>query len=146
MEEWSHVLSQGRASSSDTLEKGPGRSFGWNWKKPHHDYLGKKPSVLGLGRGKLKEGLCVLGAAMSSFQGRRGPRREVTLEEALDIHREVRSMKRTEVLMWKSLKKNKQQKGQLRIESGHKREVGLRREPAQRAQAGRLVSLAGHCF
>lgn len=53
--------------------------------KTHHDYLGKKPSVLGLGWGKLKEGLCVLGAAMSSFQGRRGPRREVTLEEALDM-------------------------------------------------------------
>lgn len=106
--------------------------------KTHRDYLGKKPSVLGLGRGRLKEGLCVLGAAMSSFRGRRGPRKEVTLEEALDIHREVRSMKRTEVLMWKSLKKNKQQEGQLRIESGHKREVGPGRERAQRAQAGKL--------
>lgn len=129
---------QGKSKQLRYLRKRTRKVIWVELEKTHRDYLGKKPSVLGLGRGRLKEGLCVLGAAMSSFRGRRGPRREVTSEEALDIHREVRSMKRTEVLMWKSLKKNKQQEGQLRIESGHKREVGLGRERAQRAQAGKL--------
>lgn len=103
------------------------------------DYQGKKPSVLGLGRRKLKEGLCVLGAAISSFKGtmeggdfRGGSRHPQGSPE----HEEDGS---TGV----EITKEKYQKGQLRIERGHKREVGLGREPAQRAQAGKLVSLAG---
>lgn len=127
---------QGKSKQLRYLRKRPRKVIWVELENTHGDYQGKKPLVLGLGRRKLKEGLCVLGAVISSFKGQRGQWREVTLEEALDIHREVRSMKRTEVLMWKSLKKNSKR-------DSYGLRVGIGREPAQRAQAGKLVSLAG---